>query len=361
MGKTLDATLQIRNGLKANLAAVTDAVTGEAFFAKDTGELFIFDGTAMRQISGGSGSSTLAGDTDVSITSPSNGQVLKYNSTAGKWKNQTDAGAGTLAGDSDVELVSPADGDVLTYVASASKWENKPSSGSGVPFQTLPCVVCTYHEQPDALGNILAFVGGDDATEFGNTVRTGGNLPSSGRGPTQAFGGYSGSAIASGFNGQPLYAAGRHVKLICEFWISPTAGSPSVDFATLVWVGFGPNPTTATSSTPWALSNSFNGAAFRFSTLVGDTTWHAACWQNGTGHVVDTGVSPDTNSHKFAVLWDDANAQVLFYIDGTLVATISGSSVPPVGTNLAVGCSTYQTAADSPDIYFTYAQAQADY
>ncbi|HUC88032.1 MAG TPA: hypothetical protein VMR95_02700, partial [Candidatus Binatia bacterium] len=34
-----------------------------------------------------SGSSTLAADTDVSITSPANNQVLTYNSGAGKWEN----------------------------------------------------------------------------------------------------------------------------------------------------------------------------------------------------------------------------------------------------------------------------------
>lgn len=36
-----------------------------------------------------SGSSTLSGDTDVSISSPSNNQVLTYNSSSSKWMNQT--------------------------------------------------------------------------------------------------------------------------------------------------------------------------------------------------------------------------------------------------------------------------------
>lgn len=36
---------------------------------------------------GGSGSSTLAGLTDVHLTSPTNNQVLKYDSTSGKWIN----------------------------------------------------------------------------------------------------------------------------------------------------------------------------------------------------------------------------------------------------------------------------------
>jgi len=38
---------------------------------------------------GGSGSSTLAGDSDVAITDPSDGQALNYNATSGKWENGT--------------------------------------------------------------------------------------------------------------------------------------------------------------------------------------------------------------------------------------------------------------------------------
>lgn len=41
---------------------------------------------------GGGGSSTLAGLNDVNLTSPSNEQVLKYNSTTGKWENADESG-----------------------------------------------------------------------------------------------------------------------------------------------------------------------------------------------------------------------------------------------------------------------------
>lgn len=43
--------------------------------------------------SGGGGGSTLTGDSDVSIATPSNNQVLTYNGTSGKWTNQTPASA----------------------------------------------------------------------------------------------------------------------------------------------------------------------------------------------------------------------------------------------------------------------------
>lgn len=41
---------------------------------------------------GGGGSSTLSGLSDVSISSPSNGQVLQYDSTTQKWKNAAGGG-----------------------------------------------------------------------------------------------------------------------------------------------------------------------------------------------------------------------------------------------------------------------------
>ena len=46
------------------------------------------DGTWAVPAGGGGGSSTLAGDTDVTLTSPSNNQVLTYNTSSSKWINQ---------------------------------------------------------------------------------------------------------------------------------------------------------------------------------------------------------------------------------------------------------------------------------
>lgn len=45
-------------------------------------------------ITGGGGSSTLAGLTDVSLSSPTNGQVLGYNSVSQKWENVNGGGGG---------------------------------------------------------------------------------------------------------------------------------------------------------------------------------------------------------------------------------------------------------------------------
>lgn len=53
---------------------------------------------AINELSGGSGGASALEDlTDVSISSPTNGQVIKYNSTSNKWVNANDEGGGTAA------------------------------------------------------------------------------------------------------------------------------------------------------------------------------------------------------------------------------------------------------------------------
>jgi hypothetical protein len=74
---------------------------------------------------------SLAGLTDVDIAGLTNGQILQYNSTLGKWENvdRTDINLSELG---DVTIVSPTNGQVLVYNSSTSKWEN--SSGGYVPY-----------------------------------------------------------------------------------------------------------------------------------------------------------------------------------------------------------------------------------
>jgi hypothetical protein len=75
--------------------------------------------------------SSLAGLTDVDIAALTNGQILQYNSTLGKWENvdRTDINLSELG---DVTIVAPANGQVLVYNSSTSKWEN--SSAGYVPY-----------------------------------------------------------------------------------------------------------------------------------------------------------------------------------------------------------------------------------
>ena len=67
--------------------------------------------------------STLSGDSDVSLNNLSNGQVLQFNGS--KWINTTlYVGSTTLSSDSDVSLSSLSNGQLLQYNSSLNKWNN---------------------------------------------------------------------------------------------------------------------------------------------------------------------------------------------------------------------------------------------
>ena len=67
--------------------------------------------------------STLSGDSDVSLNNLSNGQVLQFN--VSKWINTTlTKGSTTLSSDSDVSLSGLSNGQLLQYNSSSSKWIN---------------------------------------------------------------------------------------------------------------------------------------------------------------------------------------------------------------------------------------------
>jgi hypothetical protein len=69
---------------------------------------------------------TLAGLTDTTISSPTDGQVLKYDADTGKWLNSNGGGggAGALADLSDVDLGTLSNGEPLVYDAVNGKWIN---------------------------------------------------------------------------------------------------------------------------------------------------------------------------------------------------------------------------------------------
>jgi hypothetical protein len=68
-------------------------------------------------IAAGAGSTTLAADTDVAITSPTDGDLLRYDATAAKWKNQNPRTAGhyetLVTGSPPVAVTNPGDTDWL--------------------------------------------------------------------------------------------------------------------------------------------------------------------------------------------------------------------------------------------------------
>ena len=81
---------------------------------------------------------------DVSITSPTNGEVMTYNSSTSKWNAMAAAFTATLASLTDVEVTegSAIDGFVLYWKDADSKWEAK-ALAAPPTFLTLPDVSLT--------------------------------------------------------------------------------------------------------------------------------------------------------------------------------------------------------------------------
>ena len=84
------------------------------------------------------GSTTLAGLTDVDLSSPTDGQGLVYDEETGKWVNADgSSGSSSLSGLTDVDLSSPTDGQGLVYDAENEKWVNADISGGTVVKENM--------------------------------------------------------------------------------------------------------------------------------------------------------------------------------------------------------------------------------
>lgn len=107
--------------------STTNAEAGSSSTAQN------YDNTTEVYLSGsggGSGSSTLAGLTDVRITNPTDGQVLMYSVSSGKWINWDKKY--TLWGASDVSDAVAEDGQVLVYDKASEMWVPKTIGVGGV-------------------------------------------------------------------------------------------------------------------------------------------------------------------------------------------------------------------------------------
>ena len=82
-----------RSNTAAKVPTTTELISGELGVNMADRKVYINNGTAVVQV----GAGNLSGLGDVTVTSPTNGQSLKYNSTTTKWENST-AGAGDVVG-----------------------------------------------------------------------------------------------------------------------------------------------------------------------------------------------------------------------------------------------------------------------
>ena len=98
---------------------------------------------------------------DVNLTTPTDGQGLRYNSQSGKWENGDAASA--VSNLTDVDLTNLANGQILKYNSTAQKWENVDEKG-----HTIQNASGTAQTQRASLQYKDAFVS-DDSTN-GRTV-----------------------------------------------------------------------------------------------------------------------------------------------------------------------------------------------
>ena len=129
--------------IEDGVAAVSDAhdelVAGDTTIGAATptdGDVLTYDtvtgwGAAAPTGGGGGGAADLDDLTDVDVTTvaPTDGQALVFDTADSLWKPATvsgGSGATDLEGLSDVDLTTPADRDVLRYESSSSQWKNEP-------------------------------------------------------------------------------------------------------------------------------------------------------------------------------------------------------------------------------------------
>lgn len=100
---------------------------------------------------GGGGSSTLAGLTDVDISTPTNGQTLIYNATSGKWENGSGGGGSATHNYSTTEQI------VGTWIDGQTIYEKTFDLGENVSISYNSWTTTTA--ELDELGGIISAEG----------------------------------------------------------------------------------------------------------------------------------------------------------------------------------------------------------
>jgi hypothetical protein len=102
-----------------------NATNGDAWFDTTEGITYVYydDGDTAQWVETGNpvlSYNTVVNLTDTTISSPVDGQALTYDSSTGKWINETPAS--TLSDLTDTTISTPADGQSLVY--NGSVWQN---------------------------------------------------------------------------------------------------------------------------------------------------------------------------------------------------------------------------------------------
>jgi Protein of unknown function (DUF2793) len=280
--------------------------TGWLVFQESDATFYYWSGTAWTAIGGG-GSSTLAGLTDVAVSSPANGDVLTYNSGASKWENAAPSGG---------------------------------SSGPACQTRKKEGLVTASYSSTNPV-NV-----GDGMTTFNASIYNSFTDPDSNGGGRVDYKQTSGTVDSAwGCFGEQQWRTGLHVELFAAIRFPGTADVNH--FVSLVAGSSGQSNSFGNSNTHPSVQH----ASFRFSTQAGDSHWQCVTCDGSTETYIDSGITPDGNEHRFAIFFDDDNSQIKFFIDGALVGT-STTHLPAAGQNLCYYYSSrkHTTAPGSGDL-----------
>jgi hypothetical protein len=317
-GKVTTPALQVTTGAGTANQVLTSDTSGNATWANPT-----------------TGSTTLAGDTDVSITSPSNNQVLTYNSTAFKWENQTSSAAPvtTVFGRTGAVVATTGDYTASQVTGAATSGANSnitSLTGLSTPLSATQGgtgVTSSTGSGSNVLSTsptlVTPALGTPSAVVLTNATGTAANLTA---GKATAASGLStatttvvvGSATAP-TSGQVLTATSS----TAADWATPTGGSGSLDWLNVKTqygaTGNGVTDDTAAIQSALTAANSAGGGVVYLPkgtyivtppsatvpaltigsniTIVGDGMGLTTIQKNGNGHLLDfsgPGPNPQT-------------------------------------------------------------------
>lgn len=154
---------------------------------------------------------------------------------------------------------------------------------------------------------------------------------------SDATGGYinyaSSTALSSVAGWTNANAVGHtiHMQHLPRMLFVMKTGAGATDIANVrIWAGLHTNGSLATDA-PGAAGVS--GLAFRYSTVAGDTTWHATAFDGVGDTVADTGVTVSANTRYLLSIRVVSTSSVEYYINNTLVNTLT-TNLPGASTNL---------------------------
>jgi hypothetical protein len=160
----------------------------------------------------------------------------------------------------------------------------------------------------------------------------------------------SGVGVATGWSGNLNYRTGKNIRMYFD-------GGPARTNNERVWWAM----TDQTMATMSASDNpAGNYAGFRYSTVAGDTHYQCITKDGTTQTITDSGVTPlginaPANGAQFAIIFQDSTPNVLFYINGALVATHT-THLPTTGTNLRfIVTQLIDTTSTNSGFYMSYA------